>query len=218
MAAPTADVCTSLTRRIRRAQSFTSRTVSTAHWAAPPGDTLFGAGGSLQFRNLVDSPAGLGLNLTLGSGADTIYARPQTTVTTSIDAGDPTSGAGDTLNLLLSQAQNARGPKYGGWRGQCDQQQSQADPMDRHRNAKFGNAVAPTGLLVVNTLDSGPGSLRQAILDANATPNVGGPDVIRFSIPGAGAHYDSTTFAAAWHQRPGRDRRDDAARLRRARR
>jgi len=40
------------------------------------------------------------------------------------------------------------------------------------------NAVAPTGLLVVNTLDSGPGSLRHAILDANAAPNAGGPDVI----------------------------------------
>jgi hypothetical protein len=34
-------------------------------------------------------------------------------------------------------------------------------------------------LLVTNTLDSGPGSLRQAILDANTNP---GPDVIQFSI------------------------------------
>jgi hypothetical protein len=35
---------------------------------------------------------------------------------------------------------------------------------------------------VTNTLDSGPGSLRQAILDANATP---GADAINFNIPGA---------------------------------
>jgi hypothetical protein len=38
---------------------------------------------------------------------------------------------------------------------------------------------------VTNTNDSGPGSLRQAILDANANP---GPDVIEFNIAGAGPH------------------------------
>ena len=41
---------------------------------------------------------------------------------------------------------------------------------------------------VTNINDAGPGSLRQAILDANAHPNSGIliPDTIRFSIPGAG--------------------------------
>src|SRR5207244_696750 len=39
--------------------------------------------------------------------------------------------------------------------------------------------------VVTNASDSGPGSLRQAILDANATP---GPDTISFAIPGAGTH------------------------------
>src|SRR5260370_39466387 len=40
--------------------------------------------------------------------------------------------------------------------------------------------LAQTATFVVtNTADSGPGSLRQAILDANAKP---GPDVIAFSI------------------------------------
>jgi hypothetical protein len=38
---------------------------------------------------------------------------------------------------------------------------------------------------VTNTLDSGAGSLRQAILDANAHF---GPDTITFNIPGAGGH------------------------------
>jgi len=38
---------------------------------------------------------------------------------------------------------------------------------------------------VTNTNDSGPGSLRQAILDANATP---GADLIAFSISGSGLH------------------------------
>src|SRR5437870_4363699 len=38
-------------------------------------------------------------------------------------------------------------------------------------------------LTVTNTLDSGSGSLRQAILDANANL---GPDLITFQIPGPG--------------------------------
>lgn len=38
---------------------------------------------------------------------------------------------------------------------------------------------------VSNTLDSGPGSFRQAILDANANP---GADTIAFQIPGSGVH------------------------------
>lgn len=58
------------------------------------------------------------------------------------------------------------------------------------------SALGPTGpnrllrytafmatLVVTNTNDSGPGSLRQAILDANATP---GTDTITFNIPGSG--------------------------------
>src|SRR5262249_57073507 len=39
---------------------------------------------------------------------------------------------------------------------------------------------------VLNANDSGPGSLRQAILDANSHPNSGGPDVIAFNIAGGG--------------------------------
>ena len=47
----------------------------------------------------------------------------------------------------------------------------------------------PSTFTVVNILDSGPGSLRQAVLDANAAPNVGGvPDLINFNIPGGGVH------------------------------
>src|SRR5262249_14978172 len=38
---------------------------------------------------------------------------------------------------------------------------------------------------VTNTNDAGAGSLRQAILDANARP---GPDTIQFNISGAGVH------------------------------
>ena len=46
--------------------------------------------------------------------------------------------------------------------------------------------VPPTpSLLVTNTNDSGPGSLRQAIVTLDAT---GGGDTISFDIPGAGVH------------------------------
>ncbi|MGB0561445.1 MAG: Calx-beta domain-containing protein [Spirulinaceae cyanobacterium] len=44
---------------------------------------------------------------------------------------------------------------------------------------------ALTTTVVTNTNDSGPGSLRQAILNANANP---GPDTITFNIPGSGVH------------------------------
>src|SRR4029079_13825422 len=44
--------------------------------------------------------------------------------------------------------------------------------------------VAPFS--VGNTNDSGPGSLRQAILEANAAP--GTTHVLSFAIPGAGVH------------------------------
>jgi hypothetical protein len=49
----------------------------------------------------------------------------------------------------------------------------------------FGqNYTTATSFVVTNTNDSGPGSLRQAILDVNAQP---GPDTITFDIPGTGA-------------------------------
>jgi PKD repeat protein len=43
-----------------------------------------------------------------------------------------------------------------------------------------------TTFLVENVGDAGPGSLRKAIEDANAAPNVDGPDRISFNIPAAG--------------------------------
>ena len=52
------------------------------------------------------------------------------------------------------------------------------------------SALAPTSLRattywVTTTADSGPGSLRQAVLDANATT---GPHTINFNIPGPGPY------------------------------
>jgi hypothetical protein len=45
---------------------------------------------------------------------------------------------------------------------------------------------------VTTTADSGAGSLRQAILDAEAAP---GADTIQFNIPGPGVH---TIFLTTW--------------------
>src|SRR4051812_8214029 len=73
-------------------------------------------------------------------------------------------------------------------------------PAARRRAANFSKASAKRRSLqfeglecrsllstfaVLNTLDSGPGSLRQAILDANAAT---GPDTIAFNISGPGVH------------------------------
>ncbi|MFL6255325.1 MAG: beta strand repeat-containing protein, partial [Pyrinomonadaceae bacterium] len=54
-------------------------------------------------------------------------------------------------------------------------------------HARRVSAAAPyfAGFVVTNTNDAGAGSLRQAILDANANP---GPDDITFNINGAGLH------------------------------
>src|SRR5947208_2059572 len=55
----------------------------------------------------------------------------------------------------------------------------------------------PAIFTVTDTNDDGPGSLRQAILDANAAVNVGGPDEIHFNIAGSGVqtiNVGSATF------------------------
>jgi small-conductance mechanosensitive channel len=48
-----------------------------------------------------------------------------------------------------------------------------------------GSSLFASTFTVTNTNDAGPGSLRQAIDDANAAP---GADTIVFAIPGAGVH------------------------------
>ena len=65
----------------------------------------------------------------------------------------------------------------------------QADPIAANNTAVTTVTavlvVEPSLLVVTNTLNGGAGSLRQAILDANAHA---GPDTITFAIPGAGLH------------------------------
>src|SRR6266576_2040799 len=49
----------------------------------------------------------------------------------------------------------------------------------------FAASAQASTFTVINTSDSGPGSLRQAISDANGNP---GADTIAFNIPGSGVH------------------------------
>lgn len=66
---------------------------------------------------------------------------------------------------------------------------------------RFTTKVAPNIFVVTNTDDSGAGSLRQALLDANAAPNtdVSVADQIEFNIPTTDPGYDpvSATFKIA---------------------
>lgn len=154
-----------------------------------PGDTLFGSGGSVLYRNLADDEFGdgFGLTLRLGSGADTIYTVPLPTATTSIDAGEPSEGSGDVLYLGLNQTQNPVVQNLGAGNGRVTS--TNLKPIEWYSVEQVDSAyVAPNRFLVTNTRDSGPGSLRQALMNANATPNVVGPDQIHFAIPGFGAH------------------------------
>lgn len=59
----------------------------------------------------------------------------------------------------------------------------------------FATAARASTFTVTNVNDSGAGSLRQAILDANSHANSGGADVISFAISGAGVHTIAPTSA-----------------------
>src|SRR5262245_50990246 len=61
------------------------------------------------------------------------------------------------------------------------------------------SSLAGATFTVTNTNDSGAGSLRQAILDANA--NVGA-DTIAFAIPGSGVHTIKPQSALHWFTSP----------------
>ncbi len=159
---------------------------------ATNGDTLFAPGGSLRVRNLRNHPSitdettRVGLFLGLGAGADSIFVEAQN-YGIRISGNDPAAAPGDTLHLslanLLSPLINLE--PLGVSRLQSDNRET----VEWYRFENLDTAyVAPTRFLVTNTLDSGPGSLRQALMNANVTPNVVGPDQIHFAIPGFGVH------------------------------
>jgi hypothetical protein len=58
----------------------------------------------------------------------------------------------------------------------------------RPRLVQLEDKCAPAVFTVTSTDDGGPGSLRQAMLDAEGAANSGAPDEIHFDIPGPGVH------------------------------
>jgi parallel beta-helix repeat protein len=72
-----------------------------------------------------------------------------------------------------------------------------AAPFARPRVQLLEDRVLPSAYLVTTTADAGPGSLRQAILDADTFANgtSAQPDLIQFAIPATDLGYSSTTGA-----------------------
>ncbi len=156
-------------------------------FGAVAGDTLFGAGGSLTYRNLADPAGDSGISLDLGTGADTVYAGPMAATSLNISGNSPLTAPGDQLHVALGGVENPVQRTFGAGNGEFTS--SNRKNMFWSNFEQLTTDYVPTpSFLVTNTIDSGPGSLRQAILDANAAANIGTPDTIRFDIPGLGAH------------------------------
>ena len=93
-------------------------------------------------------------------------------------------------------------------------QADENDPVPANNTVAVNTSVVggPFSFVVTNTNDSGAGSLRQAILNANASV---GADVISFAIPGAGVQTITLASTLPTITDRGDDRRNDAARVRR---
>ena len=65
-----------------------------------PGDDYFGPGGVLYFYSLQS------MQISMGSGSDTVYAEPNATAAVTVRGDNPTTAPGDTLNLALAGVQN----------------------------------------------------------------------------------------------------------------
>ena len=162
------------------------------------GDQQFGTGGNLQVGNsilygpdtdidvcdVVDgSVDDLGNNLTwpVESNCPGTQVDPRL-ATRLADNGGPTQ----TLALLSgSPAIDAGGGRI------CPETDQRGVARPQGEFCDIGAFERPSINIfsVINTNDSGAGSLRQAILDANNTPNTSsGPDEIHFNIPSEGTN------------------------------
>jgi parallel beta-helix repeat protein len=109
-------------------------------------------------------PAGASVEVTLHDTSVTGAVLGSPTTATVGDAGTYTTGVPGVFSPPLNVDVSTESGSTGNF---------------THADASIGGP-----LVVTNTNDSGPGSLRQAILDANAME---GSDTISFDIPGAGA-------------------------------
>ncbi len=110
-----------------------------------------------------------------------------------IVAWDVRYAPADLGGFHISAALAAEGAGAEG--GQAEGEQAPSAPTGSRRPRLPARPKPGTTFLVTTTNDSGPGSLAQAIADANATPNQEGPDAILFRIPGRGPH--TITLSAA---------------------
>ena len=164
------------------------------------GDTLFAPGGSARLRNLrnfpifTDAPGSYGLYMGLGSGTDTVFAEPQANYSLRFSGADPTTTPGDTLHLSLANVQSPviSNGLFGVSTLDSSNRQAVRWSGFESLDTQF---IAPNYLLVSNADDSGPGTLRQAIIDANAAANTATADVILFDLPGRSTH--TITLATA---------------------
>ena len=78
--------------------------LTTTSLGTAPGDTLFGLGGALFFDNIVNFGSFSGVTLSLGSGADTVFAEPLPAARETINGNNPTTAPGDALHVSLASA------------------------------------------------------------------------------------------------------------------
>jgi hypothetical protein len=145
-----------------------------------------------------------------GDGNQDIAAANTGAADISVLLGDGAGSFSATTNL--NAGSNPLGLAVGDFNGDCQEDLAVANASSANVSILLRQCAPPLSLAVINTSDSGSGSLRQAILDANAS--VGSTQTITFNIPGAGA-YDQPDFGAAADYRSGDHRWPDAARLRR---
>ncbi|MEX2092601.1 MAG: CSLREA domain-containing protein, partial [Pirellulales bacterium] len=147
---------------------------------AHPDDNLFGAGGSLEFFNITN------LNLTLGSGPDTVYGQPLADATVQIVGNNPTTLPGDTLNLDLANAVNYVITPTSATAGNVTSDNLQTLTYSGFESGPNIDDVPDVPIFVVDTLDDendgdyseGDLSLREAVRFANFTSEI---DSIAFS-------------------------------------
>lgn len=154
------------------------------------GPDLFGTFVSNDY-NLIGSTAGatftgttthniLNQNPQLG----TLINNGGPTMTHALLAGSPALDAGDDCVTQAAHCGDANVPQLNTDQRGAGFSRASDGNNDATATVDIG-AFEAQKIVVTNTNDSGAGSLRQAILDANANP---GADTITFNIPGAGVH------------------------------